>query len=205
ARDLRERDDLADIRLAGKQRDEAFDTHREASVWRRAHCKRLQQVAELLSRLALAHTHRAKDRGLQLGVVDPERARTELPAVPDEVVVLAQRASRIVFDAFFGLGERRSEWMVHEGPATGLLIGLEGLDAEPPEHRVGRLAGEAALPAEVLPQAAEDALDGLLVACRKENRRARSRGERGELLPRQELRDRRAHLAVMLGDQVRES
>src|SRR5262249_33828217 len=137
--------------------------------------------------------------------VDPERARTELPAVPDEVVVLAQRASRIVFDAFFGLGERRSEWMVHEGPATGLLIDLEEREVEHPEQRLGRLAGEAELPAEVRRPAAEAALDGLLVACRKENRRARSRGERGELLPRQELRDRRAHLAVILGDQVRES
>ena len=43
-------------------------------------------------------------RMLELGLVDPDRARPELPAVPHEVVRLAQRGSRICFDELLVAG-----------------------------------------------------------------------------------------------------
>ena len=93
ARHLRERDHLADVRLAGHERDEALDPHREAAVRRRAHRQRLEEEGELPARLLVAHPHRPEDVLLDVRAVDPDRARAELPAVPDQVVVLAERVA----------------------------------------------------------------------------------------------------------------
>ena len=48
---LRERDHLADVLLAGEDRDEAVDADREAGVRRRAEPERVEQEAEALLRV----------------------------------------------------------------------------------------------------------------------------------------------------------
>ncbi len=106
ARDLREGDHLADVGLARHERDEAVDAHREAAVRRRAHSQRVEQEAELLALLLLPEPHDAKDRLLDVAPVDPDRARAELPAVPDEVVVLADDAAGIALDPALVAGDR---------------------------------------------------------------------------------------------------
>ena len=89
------------------QRDEPVDAHREAAVRRRAHPERVEEEAELLLLLLLAEAHDAEDRLLDLGVVDPDRARAELPAVPDQVVVLADHAARVGSDLLLVARHRR--------------------------------------------------------------------------------------------------
>src|SRR6185503_14367446 len=98
ARGLRKGDDLAEGRLAGEQGDEALDPEREASVRRRAHLERLEEPAELRLRFLVGHPHGAEDAFLNLLAVDPDRAGAELPAVPDQVVVLAERRAGIRLD-----------------------------------------------------------------------------------------------------------
>src|SRR6266550_562551 len=83
ARNLREGDHLPDVRLAGHEREEALDAHRKPSMWRRAHPEGVEKEAKLRALLLLVHAHDAKDRLLHLGPVDSDRARAELPAVPD--------------------------------------------------------------------------------------------------------------------------
>src|SRR5437867_4042297 len=61
ARNLRERDHLADVRLARHQREEALDAHRKSSVWWRAHPEGVEQEAELCALLFLIHAHDAED------------------------------------------------------------------------------------------------------------------------------------------------
>src|SRR5437764_14336641 len=96
ARHLREGDYLSQVGLAGHAGDETIDAHGEPAVRRRAHRQGLEQEAELLLLLLLPDAHHTEDRLLPLGVVDPDRARAELPAVPDQVVVLAQRRAWIL-------------------------------------------------------------------------------------------------------------
>src|SRR5713101_2735664 len=118
ARDLRKRDHLADVGLTGHEREEALDAHREASVRRRAHAERVEEEAELLALLLLAEAHRPEDSLLHLRPMHADRAGAELPAVPDQVVVLAEHTAWIALEpvvlvAFDRCGER----MVDERPA----------------------------------------------------------------------------------------
>src|SRR6266550_705965 len=99
ARNLREWDDLADIRLPGHQREEPLDAHRKPSVWRRAHPEGVEQEAELRTLLFLGHTHDTEDRLLHLRTMDSDRARAEFPAVPDQVVMPADDSAGIRLDA----------------------------------------------------------------------------------------------------------
>ena len=132
ARDLREGDHLAEVRLAGHACDEAVDAHREAAVRRRAHLQRLEQEAELRLLLVRRDPHRPEDRLLELGVVDPDRAGAELPAVPDQVVVLAERGARVGLDLVLVTGHGRGERMMEERPVAGVLVPLEEREVDHP-------------------------------------------------------------------------
>src|SRR5579859_2807963 len=125
ARDLWERGDLAEVRLAREQGDEAVDAHREAAMRRRAHLERVEEEAELVALLLLAHAHDPEDGLLKGDVVDSDRARAELPAVPDEVIVLAEDAGRVGFDPMRVVRKRRRERVMRERPALALLVVLE--------------------------------------------------------------------------------
>src|SRR5579885_1504924 len=203
ARDLREGDHLADVGLPRHERDETVDPLREAAVRRRAHRERLEQEAELPARFLVRQPHRAEDALLHRHVVDADRARAELPTVPDQVVVLTAHAGRVRLVPLLAARRRRRERMVHERPASVLVLLEQREVGHPVEGLRGRL-GELQLPAEVGAQTAEDARDRRLVAGGEQRGRAGRPGERFELALRQELRDRRAHLAALVADDVRE-
>src|SRR5436305_6438407 len=113
-RRLRERDDLAESRLAGEERDEALDAEREPAVRRRAHLQRLEEPAELGLRVLVGHAHRAKDALLNLLPMDPDRAGAELLADEDEVVMQAERRARVTFDEVVVSVDRAGERVVDE-------------------------------------------------------------------------------------------
>src|SRR3954468_3068469 len=124
-RSLRERDDLAEGRLAGEERDEALDAEREPAVRRSAHLQRLEEPAELGLRLLVRHAHRAKDTLLNLLPVNPDRAGAELPAVPDQVVMLAERRTWVAFDQVVVPVDRTRERVVHERPVARVVVAQE--------------------------------------------------------------------------------
>src|SRR5579885_355150 len=184
ARDLREGDHLADVGLPRHERDETVDPHREAAVRRRAHRERLEQEAELPARFLVRQPHRAEDALLHRHVVDADRARAELPTVPDQVVVLTAHAGRVRLVPLLAARRRRRERMVHERPASVLVLLEQREVGHPVEGLRGRL-GELQLPAEVGAQTAEDARDRRLVAGGEQRGRAGRPGERFELALRQ--------------------
>ena len=77
-----------------------------------------------------------KTSRLDVRAVDPDRARAELPAVPDEVVVLAQRASGIAGDSLLVPGDRRGERVVEERPVACLLVALEEREVDHPVEEI---------------------------------------------------------------------
>src|SRR5205814_2113398 len=97
---------LTDVRLAGDQRQEAVEPEREPAVRRRTHRERLEQEPELRVRVLVGEAHRAEDALLHLHVVDTDRAGAELPAVPDQVVVLSAHAATSRSDRNLAIGER---------------------------------------------------------------------------------------------------
>ena len=70
----------ADVRLARHERHEAVDAHREPAVRRRAHRERVEEEAELLARLLVAHPHRPEHALLHVRAVDPDRAASRAPS-----------------------------------------------------------------------------------------------------------------------------
>src|SRR5690606_2374350 len=82
----REGDDLADVLLAGQDGHQAVDAEGEAAVGRGAVAERRQEEAEAPLRLLLVDAEQVEDPLLQVGLVDPDRAGAELPAVEDEVI-----------------------------------------------------------------------------------------------------------------------
>src|SRR5207249_8380504 len=111
---LWKRNDLADVRLPGEEGDEPLDAEREPAVRRRPHAQRVEEPAELRLRLVIRHAHRPEHALLDLLPVDPDRAGAQLPAVPDQVVVLAERRTGIPLDELLVAVERTGEGMVHE-------------------------------------------------------------------------------------------
>ena len=155
-----------------KKGDEPLDAEREASVRRSAHSERVEEPAELRSRLLVGHPHRAEDALLDLLAMDPDRARAELPAVPDQVVVLAEGSTRIGLDQILVAFDRAGERVVHEGPLLRVLVLQEQREVENPEERVARLVEKLELMAELEPKGAEDTLHHRRAVGGKEDRRS---------------------------------
>src|SRR6266542_1105943 len=160
ARRLRERDHLADVLLPRQERDEALEAERKASVWGRSHPQHLEKEAEALLGLLVRDPHRAEDPLLQLRVVDPDRARSELPPAPDEVVRLSHRPPRIRLDQLLVAGPDARERVVAERPALTVLVPLEDREIGDPEKLVARLVEQAELAAEMVAHRREDSRDG---------------------------------------------
>ncbi len=67
----------------------------DPSVRRRAHRERVEEEAEAEALLLLRDREEVEDLGLELRLVDPERAASKLDAVSDEVVGLGGRSAGI--------------------------------------------------------------------------------------------------------------
>ena len=94
--------------------------------------------------------------------------------------------------------------MVDRRPAPLVLVALEHREVVDPEEREDVLVDQAELLAEVAPQRAEHARGRRPGVGGEENGRRGLAAEGGQLLLREELRDRRAHLALLVVDEVRE-
>ena len=103
---------------------------------RSAHPQRFEKPAELRLRLLVGHPHGAEDALLDFLPMGPDRARAELPPVPDQVVVLAERGARVALDQLLVTVERARERVVHECPVAGLLVLLEQREVQHPEELV---------------------------------------------------------------------
>src|SRR5438094_4419240 len=204
ARRLRERDHLANVGLTGEQGDEALDPEGESSMGRCAHSQRFEEPTELCVRLLIGHPHRAEDALLDFLAVDPDRARPELPAVPDQVVVLAESSARVGVDQVLVPLDRTRERVMHERPPAGGLVLEEQWEVEDPKMLVARFVDELELLAEVEPEGAEDPLHHRRAVGDEEQSRSRWSEKGLDLLVREKLRDRRAHLARLVEDDVRE-
>src|SRR5688572_28150158 len=83
---LREGDHVTQVRLATERHQHPLDAERDPAVWRRAHREGVEQEAELAPLLVLAELKSAEHGGLELRLVDPEGAASDLDPVDDQVV-----------------------------------------------------------------------------------------------------------------------
>src|SRR5262249_53879975 len=83
---LRKRDHVADRRGAGREGADPVEAERDASVRGRAVTESVEQEAEAMPSLLGGDAEQAKDALLNVGAVDSDRARPELPAVQDDIV-----------------------------------------------------------------------------------------------------------------------
>src|SRR5439155_6633274 len=205
ARRLREGDDLADVRLAGEERNETFDAEGEATVRRCTHLQRLQEPPEFRLSLLVGHAHRAEDPLLDLLAMDPDRARAELPAVPDQVVVLAQGGAGIGVDQVLVPLEWAREGVVYEHPVTRVLVLQEEREIEDPEELVARVVDQAELLRQLGAKSAQHPLDHCGLVRREQHGRAWWGGECCELLRGEKLGDRRSQLPRFADDDIGET
>src|SRR5439155_20652921 len=157
--------------------------------------ERLEEPPEFRPGLLVAHAHRTEDALLDLLTVDPDRARAELPAVPDQVVMLAERRRRVGLDQALVPVERTRERMVDEGPLTGVLVLLEEREVEHPQELVPGGIDEAELLAQLQAQGAEHPFHHPRRSGGEQDGGPGGRAKCLELPLGEELRDRGAELA----------
>ncbi len=109
---LRERDHLADVLLAGEDRDQAVDPDGESAVRRRAEFERVEEETELAIGLLLVDAEQREDAPLLVALVDSDRTGPELPAVEHEVVGLRANAHRVALEPVHVVRMRLCERMV---------------------------------------------------------------------------------------------
>ena len=154
---LRERDHVAQVRLAGQDHRHPVDSERDSAHRRRAHGERVEQEAELRALLLFAHPEQIKDLRLDLGLVDPEAAATELVPVHDQVVGVCERVLRIAGEPVLPFLRRPRERVMNGGPAPLVLVALEHREVVDPEERELRVVDHPQLAAQVRAQRAEHA------------------------------------------------
>src|SRR5512133_949801 len=202
---LREGNDLANVGFTGEERNEALDAQGEPAVWRGTHAKGVEEPAELRPCLLVGHPHRAEDALLDLLAVDPDRARAELPPVPDQVVVLAECGTGIGVDQILVALDGAREGVMHERPPARVLVLEEQREVEDPQNLVARLVDELELVAEVEPERSEHTLDHRRAVRDEESCRPGRALKPLEFALRQELGDRRADRARFVEDEIRET
>src|SRR5215211_7384753 len=161
---LREGHNLADVRLVRKEHDQAVDPWCDTTVRRRAVAEGGEDGSEPPLGLLGPDTDDIEDLLLQVGTVYPHAPRSELGAVGDQVVELA--------DDFEGVGveqgnvflARQGEHVVHRLDAPIVLVPFEEREVRHPAHAEHFGVGEPEAVSEVEPQAAEALeYDGVLV------------------------------------------
>ncbi len=142
---------------------------------------------------------------LQLGLVDPEGAARDLDPVDDQVVSDRPCGARVGVEQRQALVVRARERMVHRLPAFLLLVPLEQREIGHPEEAPGLAVDQVELATEVEAERAEHARDHRRLVGPEQHRRRRLRPERVQLGLREELCDRRANLALLVVDEIREA
>jgi hypothetical protein len=110
----------------------------------------------------------------------------------------------IVGERLFPRFSRPRERVVHRGPPTLVVVALEHRKVMDPEEREDLLVDQPELLAQMRAQRPEDARGRRPGVGCKENRRAGIAAEARQLLLGEELRDRRAHLALLVVHEIGE-
>ena len=120
----REGDDLADVRRVGQQHDDAVDARRRAAMRRRAVFEGVEHAAE--PRLDLFRRIAGDRKGLvhDVGAMIADRARRQLDAVADDVVLERVDRQRILRLERLEPALRHRERVVAEVDLPGLLVAL---------------------------------------------------------------------------------
>src|SRR5438067_5600786 len=79
-------DGVPQVLLAGEDHQHPVDPECDPAVRGRSHAERVEEKAELCALLGAADPEQVEDAGLEIRLVNPEGAATELVAVPDQVV-----------------------------------------------------------------------------------------------------------------------
>ena len=132
--------------------------------------------------------------------MDPDRAGAELPAVPDEVVGLADAAPGSDSISSSSPGRTPVNGWCAERPALAVLVPLEEREVGHPEELVAasRRSARARRPRCVRRPPRTRATVAGCVGAEEHRRARRRRPNRLELVLGEELRDRRAHLALLV-------
>ena len=153
-------------------------------VRRRPHRQRVEQEAELRPLLRRRHLEQVEDPRLELGLVDPERAATELVAVDDHVVRVRERVCRVVRRTDrLPLGDGRVNGWCTAPQRCPLVVPLEHGEVGHPEKAEHGVVDQPELPTETQAQRAEHPRGLAPLVGGEEQRRRR--------LARQALRARR--------------
>ena len=171
---------------------------------RRAHRERLEQEAELLALLLGTDAEVVEDLLLQPRLVNPERAAGELDPVRDEVIGNGARAAGVRLEDLDAVVRRTGERMVRGDPALCIFVPLRRGHVDDPQELPERLVDQVELPPELQAQQAQH-LRGDARVIRYEEQGVPGLAPLLEQLGREELRDRRAHLAVRAEDDVRKA
>ena len=113
---LRKRDDVAQRGRAGRDGADAVEAEGDAAVRRRAVLERFEEEPEALAPLLRRNAEHAEDAFLEIGAVNPDGTRTELPAVDDDVVGPGAHASGVGLQALEVFLARSRERVVHGEP-----------------------------------------------------------------------------------------
>ena len=152
---LREGDDLADVVLAGEDGHQPVEPDGEPGVGRGAVAEGAEQEPEAGRRLLLADPEHGEDPALDVGPVDTDAARSQLPAVEHQVVGLGPHRGRVGLEPVEVVGVGHGERVVGGHRVAGVVHAVEQREVDHPQVLVGAL-GDRAAP-ELDPEGAEHA------------------------------------------------
>ena len=150
---LREGDDLADAVLAGEDGHQPVDAHGEPGVGRRAVAEGPEQEPEAGLRLLVPDPEHGEHPALDVGAVDPDAARSQLPAVEHQVVGLGPHRGGVGLEPVEVLGVGHGERVVGGHRVARVVHAVEHREVHHPQVAVRALADRPA--AELHPQLAE--------------------------------------------------
>src|SRR3954447_15397613 len=198
-------DHVAEVRLAREDHHHSVDPEGDPAVWRRAHREGVEEEAELRALLLGGELKQREDPRLDVGLVDPDGAASELLAVSDEVVSVRKRARGVLVEALLEAGSRPRERVVHGGPALVLLRPFEHREIRDPNQVPRLLVDQPELAAQMKAKCPEDAGDHGGPISGEKDGLPRVAAEERELLLGEELRDRRADFPLLVPDEVGEA
>ena len=138
----REGDDLADVGRVGEEHDHAVHAGGDSAVGRRAELERAVEGAELLDDVVLRVAGDLERLVHDLDLVVADRARRELDAVADDVVLVRLDRQRILGVERLESALRHGERVVGEDDLAGLGILLEEREIDDPAELVAVLLAD---------------------------------------------------------------
>ena len=207
----REGDYLADVRRVGKEHHHAVDARGDSAVRRRAELERAVEGAELLHDVVLRVARDLERLVHDLDLVVADRARRELDAVADDVVLVRLDGERVLGIERLKPALRHREGVVREDDLARLRVLLEEREVYDPAEAVDAVLADVVrqVVGDVGADDPREAVALVDVGGHEEERvgrlHARDLLHLLKLLRREELRDRALELAFLRPADVAES